>query len=152
MAKNEVYANLSGLKEIRRGLIKSDKDNSKEIRKAFKQTAEIAASDARSRVPVLSGNAKRSIKSGSSGANAVIRAGAKRGSDRRKAPYFGWLDFGGTIQPKGMKIQRAVIKSSDGLWNGRYIYPSMKNNVEKAVNFLNTRISEIINKNIENGA
>jgi hypothetical protein len=145
-----VFAEFSGIKEIRRGLLKSDKQLAPEIRKVFKATAEIAASEARSRMvsdgAVLSGVAKKSIKAGTSGANATIRGGT---NEKGKVPYYGWLDFGGTIRPRGTPIVRDVIKTPGNRWNGRYIYPAMRDKVEEAARFLNDRITELVQKNIK---
>lgn len=58
MAGDQVYANVSGLREIRRDLISADKRYGPELRKVLKETAEIVASDARMDIPVLTGKAK----------------------------------------------------------------------------------------------
>lgn len=148
MAKNQIFCQVSGLNDIRKGLIKSDKEIKKEIRSTFKKTAEFAASEARSRVPVLSGNARRSVKAGTSGATATVRGGANKGQARNKAPYYGWLDFGGTISPRGVKIVRPAIKTPGGKWNGRYIYPAMRDKLEVAVRFLNDELAKILDRQI----
>jgi len=145
MSRNQVFAQVSGLREIRKQLLKSDKTISPEIRKVLKDTAEIAASDARARVPTgpaLGGHIKNTIKAGTSGPNAVVRAGKKT------MPYYGWLDFGGTIRPRGVPIYRRIIKTPDDRWNGRYIYPAMRDNLGKAIDFLNKEITKIIDRSI----
>lgn len=78
MAGDQVYANVSGLREIRRDLISADKRYGPELRKVLKETAEIVASDARMDIPVLTGKAKKSLKAGTSGAASVIRGGQNR--------------------------------------------------------------------------
>lgn len=134
MAGDQVYANVSGLREIRRDLISADKRYGPELRKVLKETAEIVASDARMDIPVLTGKAKKSLKAGTSGAASVIRGGQKT------VPYYGWLDFGGTIQPKGTPITRAVPG------RGRYIYPAIKRKLPAAVKYLQNEIADLILK------
>ena len=134
---DRVHAEISGLREIRRDLISADKRYGPEIRKILKATAEIVASDARSTVPVgpaLGGHVKNTFKAGSSGPSSVVRAGSK------KNPYAGWLDFGGTISPKGTPINRQVKKL------GRYIYPAIKRKLPVAVEYLQKEIADLILK------
>jgi hypothetical protein len=67
-------------------------------------------------MPEQSGAAKRSVKPSYSGSYLAIRAGGA------KAPYYGWLDFGGTLGPSGGRRNtqhRAVFKK------GRYLYPAI---------------------------
>ena len=149
MAKSRVYSesvHISGLTELRRAMIAGDPVIKKEFRKVMKATAEIVASHARSKVPVLTGSARKSIKAGTSGAAASIRGGSKPGSPRSKAPYFGWLDFGGTISPQGTKIFRDKPKSPGNKWNGRYIYPSIRDNIVAATKYLESQIPQLILK------
>lgn len=152
MARQFAAIEIAGLTKIRKGLIKADKEKSFLIRKVFKATAEIAASEARSRMSadgaVLSGAARKSIKAGTSGASAIIRGGTH---EKGKVPYYGWLDFGGTIRPKGVAIQRPVIKSPANRWNGRYIYPAMRDKMAQAVEFLDKNLTNLINRKIIKG-
>lgn len=138
MANDGVYTRIVGLREVRRELNSADKRYGKQIKTVLKNTAEIVASDARMNVPVLTGRAKKSIKAGTSGAAAVIRGGTK------SVPYYGWLDFGGTIRPKGTAIIRPVLKF------GRYIYPAIKRKMPAAVKYLQENMAKIIlNKGAE---
>lgn len=134
MAKDGVYAHVDGLRELRRDLVSADKRYGPEIRKVLKATAEIVASDARSGVPVLTGRAKKSIKPGTSGPNAIIKGGQKT------VPYYGWLDFGGSIRPKGTEISRQKLKL------GRYIYPAIARKMPIAVKYLQENIAKLITK------
>jgi hypothetical protein len=140
MANDGVYSRVSGLKEIRRDLISADKRYGPEIRKVLKATAQIVVTDAQSRVPVRSGRAKKSIRPATSGASAAIRGGQKT------VPYYGWLDFGGRIRPRKIIIDRPVIKSANGLHNGRYIYPAIKAKMPSAVKYLKENIAKLISK------
>lgn len=137
MADDCVYAHITGLRELRRDLISADKRYGPEIRKVLKATAEIVASDARADVPVLTGKARKSLKAGTSGPNAVIKGGQKT------VPYYGWLDFGGTIQPKGVKITRDKLK------RGRYIYPAIARKMPEAVAYLKREIPKLISRGVE---
>jgi len=65
------------------------------------------------------GRAAGSIRVTSSGGKVYINGGKK------SLPYYGWLDFGGVLQPKGRRRNRQyrpVLKK------GRYIYPAIDAN------------------------
>lgn len=69
-----------------------------------------------SRVPQRSGDAAASVRASSTARSVFINAGGS------KAPYFPWLDFGGTLRPTGRRyntITRARIQ------RGRYVYPGI---------------------------
>lgn len=131
---NKYIVDYEGLAKFRKDLIKADKRFGPEIRNALKATAEVVASDARGRVPVLTGKAKGSIKGGSSGAAAVVRGGQK------KVPYYGWLDFGGPRSPKGRLNQRPFLK------DGRYLYPAIAAKAPAARKKLEEDLTQIIER------
>lgn len=75
-------------------------------------------------MPEDTGAAKRSVKASTSGNWAQVRAGGP------KAPYYGWLDFGGTLRPTGGRrntIRRTVYS------DGRYIFPAIQRNRPRIV-------------------
>ena len=134
MAKPALRAEVTGLKELRRTLLTADKKYGSELRKILKDTAMIIADDARRDVPVLTGRAQSSLRGGASGPGAMVVAGSK------KVPYYGWLDFGGTISPKGNEIVRTFIKS------GRFIVPAVKRKLPEAIKHLEQKLVELIIK------
>jgi len=71
------------------------------------------------RVPSKSNRARFTVKARSGGNTLYVLAGGKSSA----APYFGWLDFGGTLKGRGpgrnQTIVRPIIKK------GRYVYPGI---------------------------
>ncbi len=104
-----VAVKIEGFREFRDHLKALDRDLPKAVRIAFNEAADIIVTDARSRVPVLTGTAKASVKAASTQTKARVRGGGN------KAPYYPWLDFGGRIGP-----DRSVVRPF--LPQGRYIY------------------------------
>lgn len=100
---------IDGLNEFVRNLKKLDTDLPKVLRVAFNQAGQEIVTEARGRMPSRSGAAKASVKMKSTQTAARIVGGSK------KAPYYPWLDFGGTT-PRGG--HRPFLK------DGRYIYAS----------------------------
>lgn len=78
----------------------------------------------RSRMPAITGDARSSVRVVSRGNSIVVAAGSAR------APYYGWLDFGGTLRPTGRRrntITRPRVKG------GRYLFPAIKANESRIV-------------------
>jgi hypothetical protein len=79
------------------------------------------------RVPKISNRARFTIKARSGGNTLYVIAGGKSSA----APYFGWLDFGGTLRNRGpgrnQTIVRPIIKY------GRYVYPGIKQTQDRLV-------------------
>ena len=104
-----------GLSSLRKACAVMGEDMPLYLREELKKLAEIVAVKARVKVPVIEGTAKGSIRTVMAGGGVAVRGGSA------KAPYYGWLDFGGHIRghiyPKHV-ISRPVIKT------GRYIYPA----------------------------
>lgn len=72
------------------------------------------------------------------GRNAIFIQGGNS-----KAPYFGWLDFGGTLKPEGERkatIVRPFIKT------GRFIYPAAAANAEKVNAALDSAVDSVTRK------
>lgn len=110
---------VEGLAELRRALGQIDRGLQKNLRGRLKVVGDKVAADARSQVPVKTGKARASVKSGVSGNNAYVQEGS------RAAPYARWLDFGGVLKPTGRRrntIVRPVVRG------GRYLYPAIRRN------------------------
>jgi hypothetical protein len=79
------------------------------------------------RVPKISNYARFTIKARSGGNTLYVIAGGKSSV----APYFGWLDFGGTLRNRGpgknQTIVRPIVKY------GRYVYPGIKQTQDRLV-------------------
>jgi hypothetical protein len=70
----------------------------------------------RSKMPNRSGAAAGSVRARGGGNTTYLVAGSSR------VPYFGWLDFGGTLAPTGRRRntqRRPVVRS------GRFMYPAV---------------------------
>lgn len=71
------------------------------------------------KVPSKSNYARFTVKARAGGNTLYVLAGGKSSV----APYFGWLDFGGTLKNRGpgrnQTIVRPIIK------RGRYVYPGI---------------------------
>ena len=114
---------VEGLKELRRALNKIDPALTKQLRGSLKAIGDEVAADAKREVPVKSGRARDSIRSGVSGNNAYVAGGKK------KVPYYGWLDFGSRNARRGQP--RSVgpwARSGSGPKGGRFIYRSVERN------------------------
>ena len=102
-----------GLRELRSTLRGIEKELGPELRKGLNEVAEVVLETARPLVPTRSGKARASLKAGSTEKAVQIKAGGA------KAPYWGWLDFGG-------KVGRAKSVRRPFIMEGRYIYPSLR--------------------------
>ena len=109
-----------GLTELRKACAIMGEDMPLYLREELKKLAEVVAVKARAKVPVIEGTAKGSIRTVMAGAGVAVRGGSA------KAPYYGWLDFGGRIRHMGPShahtmnhyLFRPYIKT------GRYLYPA----------------------------
>lgn len=111
MAGNTIQ--VRGLRELRGALRDVDKTLGPELRKGLNEVADIVLDTARPLVPTRAGKARASLKAGSTEKAVQIKAGGT------KAPYWGWLDFGG-------KVGRAKSVKRRFEPEGRYIYPTLR--------------------------
>lgn len=105
---------VDGLKELRRALGRVDPSLQKTLRGRLKTIGDKVAAKTRARMPKRSGRAAGSVKSGVSGNNAYVQGG------RKTVPYYGWLDWGGTLKPTG---GRRGTQHRPRVAKGRYMYP-----------------------------
>lgn len=115
-----------GLREVVTAFRRVDKGIPRGLRSEFLPIAQQVQSDIQRRVPVLKGNARASVKARASQRGAAIAFGGD------KAPYFPWLDFGGTTG-KGHRPGAAYSGSVKRPWmgrpgDGRYVYPAIADN------------------------
>jgi hypothetical protein len=118
VAANGFSLEVHGLIEFQNALKRVEGGVDKEVRKALKAIAMGVVKRARGKMKNPGGNAAMSIKPKATDKFVNITAGGDR------APYFPWLDFGGTTgrghgPGGGGAIVRPFIKE------GRYIYPTI---------------------------
>lgn len=112
---------VSGLRELRNAMRQAEAGSQKHLQLRFKALATTVAAAIAGNVTVgPTGHAAASVRPRATATSAGIVAGGQ------SAPYFPWLDFGGSTGP-GHKpgqggsgsIKRPIIKA------GRYIYPTI---------------------------
>jgi hypothetical protein len=124
---------IEGLRELQKALKKAEGMAPTEIRLALNEAAEFVAEKARVNVPKRSGRASASIKAQSSQRLARVKAGGA------KVPYYGWLDFGGSVG-RNNSVKRPFLK------DGRYIYPAFYSNKDEVQAKLVTAIDALLRK------
>lgn len=100
---------ITGLAQFRRELRKMDRELPKTLRLALNQASDLVIDTALPWVPRVTGRAAASLKARSTQTSARVAGGSAR------APYYPWLDFGGSVGRK-RSVKRAFYK------HGRYIY------------------------------
>lgn len=129
MAQPGVY--VAGVRELRSALRRMDSSLLPEVREGLRDAGQVVARDAKRRVRASiknpsrsSGRAEGSIRI-TVGGNKVYIVGGKA-----RVPYFGWLDFGGTLRPSGGR-RNTINRSRPS--KGRYIYPAIGSNIDEVV-------------------
>jgi hypothetical protein len=133
---------ITGLSQFARDLKILDKDLPKALRIAQNAAAELVVEWAEPKVPMRTGNARRSLRASSTRTEARASGG-----NAKRAPYFPWLDFGGRVG-KGGKIHREFKKG------GRYIYPgynARREEVQAKLYEELTKVAESAGLSIQNG-
>lgn len=107
-----VKLKVEGMWEFRKALRAVDTEFPKQLRKGLNAVAEMVADEAAQRVPVDTGALRSSIRARSTQSEGRVVMG------RARVPYAGWIEFGGTIAPRGAPVLRPYVKE------GRYLFPS----------------------------
>lgn len=123
-----------GLREVGAALRKVDKDLPKQIRVELQPIAAEVAAAVRAKVPRRTGKAQASVRPRSSQRGAAVAVGGQA------APYYPWLDWGGSTGPghrPGVAGSGAVKRPWLGKpgGDGRYLYPAIaekSDDIEKA--------------------
>lgn len=104
---------VQGLNEFVRAVRRTSSDMPKVIRAGLNSAMQIVVDDARPRIVKRSGRAAATLKGQSTQNRARIKAGGRR------APYFAWLDFGGSRRGRagGLAVRQFREK-------GRYVWLS----------------------------
>lgn len=116
---------VEGLKGFVRSLKELDRELPTAMRHANNAVASIVVDDARPKIAVRTGKAQRTLKAKSTRTAVRVSAGSK------KAPYYGWLDFGGSTGRK-RSVRRPFMEE------GRYIYPSYSANRDEVLDAMVT--------------
>lgn len=119
---------VKGLREFQKALRQMDSNLPKQLRVALNQASELVISYAKPKVPRKSGRAAASLKVRSSQREARIAAGG------RSAPYYPWLDFGGTT-PRGGKRPFYT--------EGRFVYPGLRKNHDKITEVMSVALTDL---------
>ena len=109
---------IEGLRAFMRNLRDLDAALPKALRLAGNEAAAVVVDDARSRMPRRSGRAAKSVKAKSTRVAVRITSGGKN------AEYVPWLDYGGKVGPNN-SVERKFEP------DGRYVYPSFRDNKER---------------------
>lgn len=151
---SEMKIEVKGIKELRRELKKIDDKLPKELKDALVKASTIVVDRARSKVPQRDGDAAGSLKVKKLGAAAAIGAGGD------KAPYYPWLDFGGTVG-KGRTgrggTASAIARGGTGVGtagsvvrpfkkSGRYIYPALAEKRHEVTGIVDAALAELARK------
>lgn len=143
---------IEGLRELQAQLRALDGESQKKLRVVLNKAAQLVVDDARPRVPLgpgKNGHARDTLKAMSSQREVTVRGGG------RKAPYYPWLDFGGTVG-RG-RTGRGGVESARGradqgtagsvrravLLKGRYIYPSWDRKRDEAIEVLHAALIDL---------
>lgn len=106
---------IDGLREFQKGLKDMDGETQKKLKVVLDDAAGVVVRGASSRVPARTGRARASVRARSSQREAKVLGGSA------KVPYYGFLDFGGSVGRK--KATRRPFVSE-----GRYLYPAFHAN------------------------
>lgn len=127
--------NISGYRELRAELRHADKVLGDAFRLRMKDAGEVIARKVRSQVPAKSGRARSTVRVTAGGNTVHLRAGGGR------APYYGWLEFGGSIGGRRPRSAQALwwpgashpsahtgAAKRPKVAQGRYMLPTVKRN------------------------
>lgn len=120
---------VTGLRETLNGIKKLEESAPKKLRDAMKAASLVIVDDVRRKVPRRRGKAASSVRARGGVKGAQVAVGGA------SAPYYPWLDFGGTTG-KGHRPGRAYSGSVERTYlgrpygDGRYLYPSIADNIE----------------------
>lgn len=101
-----------GVRELQRAFGQVERALPKELRAEFLGIAQRVVAAIQPRIPSISGRAASSLTPKASNRGASIAFGG------RKAEYYPWLDFGGSVG-RNRSIHRPLVVG------GRYLYPGI---------------------------
>jgi len=125
---------IEGLREFKRALKDVDSGLPKALRLAFNDAADVVVSDAKPRVARRSGRAAGTVRAKSTQTKARVSGGGAR------APYYPWLDFGGSVG-RNRSVKRPFIGKT-----GRYIYKAFFSRRSDFVDGLEEQLHDLARK------
>lgn len=130
----DIVVQVDGLDDLRRRFRQAgDKLATKELGQAGKAAADIVATAAKAKVPVLSGRAAASMRA------VVLSGGGGVRFGNAKAPYAPWLDFGGKVG-RNRSVVRPFIKQ------GRFIYPALAEHRSQVVEVYDDLVDGVLRR------
>lgn len=134
-----------GLVEFQRALKALDGESQKRLKVVLDDAARTVAQGASRRVPRRTGRAAASLRAQSSQREAKVVGGSK------KVPYYGWLDFGGTVgrgrvSSHVAKKKAVVAGKTHRAWigSGRYMYPAYAANRDSINKALQNSLTQLV--------
>ena len=118
MSNPGIRVEIEGLREFRNAIRRVEPGMQKQLQKRFKALAVVVADRIRAKVPVGdTGNAAASVRARATQTSAAVFAGGV------KAPYFPFLDFGGSTGRGHVVGSGGGAVRRDMPTGGRYVYP-----------------------------
>jgi hypothetical protein len=137
MVASRVY--VSNLAEVRRHLRRIEPELLPEMRKGLKAAVDrTVVPAAKARVAKRSGRAANTLRSVAGGNRGIFVAGGGA-----RAPYYPWLDFGGTLKPVG---KRRNTQTRPFIKRGRYIYPALDATMPAVTRQVEIALGRVLNK------
>lgn len=132
-----------------------DVDEQREFKAALAWAADKVALDAKRRVPVRTGRARRAIKS------SVQKTSAEVYVNKKNPEYYGWLDFGSRTPSRVVRRRNGAggletgrtgpwANSGKGPPNGRFLYPALDAQREGVYQIMRDAIDRITER-VANG-
>lgn len=106
-----------GMAELQKSLGLIDKTLKREFNKEMRNIGRRVVTQVRAKMPVDSGAARNSIKTGVRNGSAYVQGG------KLTVPYYAWLEYGGKLQPTG-KRHNLIVRTRKP--EGRYLYPTVE--------------------------
>lgn len=121
---------VSGIRQFARQVRQMDRELGKTVRVVLNSSAQLVVDRAGPKIPTRTGAARSSLKVRSSQREARVAAGGRR------APYYPWLDFGGS-GPNNRPAPRPFYTE------GRYVYPSVRENRDEITRTMSTGLADL---------
>lgn len=131
---------VDGLIELQRALKAIEAAAPKELAAGMKEAATIVATATASIVPKRSGKAARSIKPRGSSRGGSIAMGGN------KAPYYPWLDFGGSTKVDDRRKGSKGRVARPFITGGRYLYPTIEDKAPEVRAKVDEVMADLIRK------
>lgn len=119
---------VEGLRELRRALTAADDKMPVRLREELKGVAGRVAVRAKAKLDADTvGHGRNPGSTGASIRPVAFRGGAGVRAGGARTPWYGWLDFGGTIRHHGANHSHAVdhLLSRPYVGGGRYLFPAL---------------------------